>query len=200
MSQNDEPRSATLSRCTGETSVRLELRLDGRGETTVSTGFGMLDHMLTLTAFWARFDLSLTCSGDMHGDAHHTTEDVALCLGRALRDALGDRKGIARTGWARVPMDEALADVTVDLSGRPWLEFRGDELLPPVIAGEEKDVWREFYKALASAAQCNLHISFQYGKNGHHLLESAAKGLGLALAQAVRRSDDRMPSTKGSLD
>ncbi|WP_294487764.1 imidazoleglycerol-phosphate dehydratase, partial [uncultured Mailhella sp.] len=184
MSQNDEPRSATLSRSTGETSVRLELRLDGRGETTVSTGFGMLDHMLTLTAFWARFDLCLTCSGDMHVDAHHTTEDVALCLGRALRDALGDRKGIARTGWARVPMDEALADVTVDLSGRPWLEFRGDELLPPVIAGEEKDVWREFYKALASAAQCNLHISFQYGKNGHHLLESAAKGLGLALAQA----------------
>lgn len=200
MSQNDEPRSATLSRSTGETSVRLELRLDGKGETTVSTGFGMLDHMLTLTAFWARFDLCLTCSGDMHVDAHHTTEDVALCLGRALREALGDRKGIARTGWARVPMDEALADVTVDLSGRPWLEFRGDELLPPVIAGEEKDVWREFYKALASAAQCNLHISFQYGKNGHHLLESAAKGLGLALAQAVRRSDDRMPSTKGSLD
>ena len=200
MSSEETIRSAKLSRSTGETSVRLELMLDGTGQTTVSTGFGMLDHMITLLAFWARFDLSLTCSGDMHVDAHHTTEDVALCLGRALREALGDRKGIARAGWARVPMDEALADVTVDLSGRPWLEFRGDELLPPVMAGEEKDVWREFYKALASAAQCNLHISFQYGKNGHHLLESAAKGLGLALAQAVRRSDDRMPSTKGSLD
>lgn len=200
MSSEETVRSAKLSRSTGETSVRLELMLDGTGQTTVSTGFGMLDHMITLLAFWARFDLSLTCSGDMHVDAHHTTEDVALCLGRALREALGDRKGIARAGWARVPMDEALADVTVDLSGRPWLEFRGDELLPPVMAGEEKDVWREFYKALASAAQCNLHISFQYGKNGHHLLESAAKGLGLALAQAVRRSDDRMPSTKGSLD
>ena len=193
-------RSASVSRSTGETSVKLELVLEGSGNCTVSTGFGMLDHMLTLTTFWAGFDLRLTCSGDMHVDAHHTTEDVALCLGRALRDALGDRKGIARTGWARVPMDEALADVTLDLSGRPWLEFRGDELLPPVMAGEEKDVWREFYKALASAAQCNLHISFQYGKNGHHLLESAAKGLGLALAQAVRRSNDRMPSTKGSLD
>ncbi len=200
MAQEPATRSAALSRSTGETSVRLELNLDGTGQTTVSTGFGMLDHMITLAAFWARFDLNLTCSGDMHVDAHHTTEDVALCLGKALRDALGDRKGIARAGWARVPMDEALADVTVDLSGRPWLEFRGDELLPPVIAGEEKDVWREFYKALASAAQCNIHISFQYGKNGHHLLESAAKGLGLALAQAVRRSDDRMPSTKGSLD
>ncbi len=200
MTQNYAPRKTVLSRSTGETSVRLELNLEGTGQTTVSTGFGMLDHMLTLMAFWARFDLSITCSGDMHVDAHHTTEDVALCLGKALRDALGDRKGIARVGWARVPMDEALADVTVDLSGRPWLEFRGDELLPPVMAGEEKDVWREFYKALASAAQCNLHICFQYGKNGHHLLESAAKGLGLALAQAVRRSDDRMPSTKGSLD
>ena len=200
MQQEHPIRSASLSRSTGETSVRLELVLDGKGETTISTGFGMLDHMLTLLAFWAKFDMRLTCSGDMHIDAHHTTEDVALCLGRALREALGDRKGIARTGWARVPMDEALADVTVDLSGRPWLEFRGDELLPPVMAGEEKDVWREFYKALAAAAQCNLHISFQYGRNGHHLLESAAKGLGLALAQAVRRSDDRMPSTKGSLD
>ena len=200
MTQNYAPRKTVLSRSTGETSIRLELNLEGTGQTTVSTGFGMLDHMLTLMAFWARFDLSITCSGDMHVDAHHTTEDVALCLGKALRDALGDRKGIARVGWARVPMDEALADVTVDLSGRPWLEFRGDELLPPVMAGEEKDVWREFYKALASAAQCNLHICFQYGKNGHHLLESAAKGLGLALAQAVRRSDDRMPSTKGSLD
>ena len=200
MMSEDAIRSAKLSRSTGETSVRLELLLDGTGQTTVSTGFGMLDHMITLLAFWARFDLNLTCSGDMHVDAHHTTEDVALCLGKALREALGDRKGIARAGWARVPMDEALADVTVDLSGRPWLEFRGDELLPPVIVGEEKDVWREFYKALASAAQCNLHISFQCGKNGHHLLESAAKGLGLALAQAVRRSDDRMPSTKGSLD
>ena len=200
MSPDDTLRRATVSRSTGETSVKVELTLDGTGQTLVSTGFGMLDHMMTLMAFWARFDLRLTCSGDMHVDAHHTTEDVALCLGRALREALADRKGIARVGWARVPMDEALADVTVDLSGRPWLEFRGDDLLPPVMAGEEKDVWREFYKALASAAQCNLHISFQYGKNGHHLLESAAKGLGLALAQAVRRSDDRMPSTKGSLD
>lgn len=193
-------RTASLSRSTGETSVRLELNLDGTGATSVTTGFGMLDHMLTLTAFWAKFDLQLVCTGDLHVDAHHTAEDVALCIGKAVRDALGDRRGIARVGWARVPMDEALADVTVDLSGRPWLEFRGDEILPPVIAGEEKDLWREFYKALASAAQCNLHISFQYGKNGHHLLESAAKGLGLALAQAVHRSGDSMPSTKGSLD
>ena len=103
-------RSTTLSRSTGETSVRLELVLDGEGKTSVSTGFGMLDHMLTLTAFWGRFDLKLVCTGDMHVDAHHTAEDVAICLGKAFREALGDRKGIARVGWARVPMDEALAD------------------------------------------------------------------------------------------
>ncbi len=193
-------RSATLSRRTGETSVQVSLDLDGSGKTSVTTGFGMLDHMLTLTAFWARFDLSVVCTGDMHVDAHHTTEDVALCLGRALREALGDRRGIRRAGWARVPMDEAMADTAVDLSGRPWIEYRGDDLLPPVIAGEEKDVWREFFKALASSAQCNIHISFLYGKNGHHLLESACKGLGLALAQAAGRTGSNLPSTKGSLD
>ena len=129
MISNKPIRSSQLSRSTGETSVRLELTLDGTGQCTISTGFGMLDHMLTLMAFWAGFDLSLVCSGDMHVDAHHTTEDVALCLGKALREALGDRKGIARVGWAKVPMDEALADVAIDLSGRPWLEYRGDDLL-----------------------------------------------------------------------
>ena len=160
----------------------------------------MLDHMLELLAFWAKFDLDVVCTGDMHVDAHHTVEDAALCLGSAMRQALGGRQGICRAGWARVPMDEALADVAVDLSGRPWLEYRGEEFLPPVIAREEKDLWREFFKALASSAQCNIHISFLYGKNGHHLLESAAKGLGLALAQAVSKRGGGVPSTKGSLD
>ncbi len=197
---SEAKRSASLSRRTAETSVRIELDLDGSGKTSVSTGCGMLDHMLTLIAFWAKFDLDMVCTGDMHVDAHHTVEDAALCLGAALRESLGDRQGIRRAGWARVPMDEAMADAAVDLSGRPWLEYRGDDLLPPVIAKEEKDLWREFYKALAASAQCNIHISFLYGKNGHHLLESAAKGLGLALAQAVVRSGSGTPSTKGSLD
>lgn len=197
---SEAKRSASLSRKTAETSVRIELDLDGSGKTSVSTGCGMLDHMLTLIAFWAKFDLDMVCTGDIHVDAHHTVEDAALCLGAALRESLGDRQGIRRAGWARVPMDEAMADAAVDLSGRPWLEYRGDDLLPPVIAREEKDLWREFYKALAASAQCNIHISFLYGKNGHHLLESAAKGLGLALAQAVVRSGSGTPSTKGSLD
>ena len=194
------PRSATRRRASAETDIQLALTLDGQGRTNVKTGFGMLDHMLTLTAFWADMDLSLTCTGDLQVDAHHTVEDVGLTLGAALLEALGDRKGIARTGYGRVPMDEALAEVTVDLSGRSWLEWRGDDLLPPLLAGEEKDLWREFYKALAGGARCNLHVEFRYGKNGHHLLESAAKGLGIALAQAVRRHGTTIRSTKGGLD
>ena len=195
-----KPRISAVERTTNETRISLRLNLDGSGQVTAQTGFGLLDHLLTLTAFWAGFDLDVTCKGDMEIDAHHSVEDVGLVLGDALLEALADRQGIARAGWARVPMDEALAEVSVDFSGRPWLEWRGDELLPAILAGEEKDIWREFYKALTSTARCNIHISFQYGKNGHHLLESAAKGLGLAFAQALRQSDRGLLSTKGRLD
>lgn len=194
------PRIVTRERKSKETNISLELTLDGQGNTDVKTGFSLLDHMLVLTAFWAGMDLRLTCEGDMEVDAHHTAEDVGLTLGQALLEALGDRTGIARVGYGRIPMDEALAEVSVDLSGRPWLEWRGDTILPPVLAGEEKDIWREFYKALASGARCNLHVEFRYGKNGHHLLESAAKGFGLALAQAVSRHGTTVRSTKGGLD
>lgn len=194
------PRTSIQARTSAETDIRLELTLDGQGKTEIRTGFGLLDHMLTLTAFWAGMDLTLVCEGDMEVDAHHTAEDVGLLLGKSLLDALGDRAGIARVGYGRVPMDEALTEVTVDLSGRPWLEWRGDDLLPPVLAGEEKDLWREYYKALASGARCNLHVEMRYGKNGHHLLESVAKGLGLALAQAARRHGTTIRSTKGGLD
>ena len=193
-------RTATGKRVSKETSIELALCLDGSGKIDVQTGFGMLDHMLTLTSFWAGMDLSLRCTGDMHVDAHHTVEDTALVLGDALLRALSNRAGIARVGHGRVPMDEALAEVTIDISGRPYLVWMGDELLPPVMAGEEKDVWREWYKAFASAVRMNLHVSFLYGKNGHHLLESAAKGLGLALAQAVHRQGSAVRSTKGALD
>lgn len=193
-------RTASVTRVTQETDIALALGLEGRNAIEVNTGFGLLDHMLTLTAFWAGFDLQVRCAGDLHIDAHHSVEDVGLCLGRALLEALGDRAGIARVGFARVPMDEALAEVTLDISGRPWLEWRGDELLPPLLGGQEKDLWREFYKAFASAGRLNLHIAFLYGKNGHHLLESSAKGLGLALSRAVTSTDNVVRSTKGSLD
>lgn len=193
-------RDATLTRTTKETAITLRVCLDGSQDVQIDTGYGFLDHMLTLLAFWAGFDLSLQCKGDLHVDAHHTVEDVALCLGQAIDAALGDRKGIARTGAAKVPMDEAMADVSIDLSGRPYLVFRGQELLPPVLAGEESDLWREFFKSLATGCKMNLHVLLEYGANGHHLLESACKGLGLALRAAVTRNRSAILSTKGSLD
>jgi imidazoleglycerol-phosphate dehydratase len=193
-------RSAEITRNTTETQIKLHLVLDGQGKAGIATGFGLADHMLTLLAFWAGFDLSIECSGDLQVDAHHTLEDVGLCLGQALLEALGDRLGMARTGAARVPMDEALVDVCADLSGRSYLVFRGEELLPPTIAGEERDVWREFFKSFASGARMNLHINMLYGVNGHHLLESACKGIGLSLRQAVSKKYDSIMSTKGSLD
>ncbi|MDR1947344.1 MAG: imidazoleglycerol-phosphate dehydratase [Desulfovibrio sp.] len=201
MRGNKNPeRRAEIRRETGETSVGLILRIDGSGKTDIDSGFGMADHLLTLIAVWAGFDLDLKCRGDLYVDAHHSVEDIGLCLGRALDQALGDRKGLARSASAAVPMDEALAGVCVDLSGRPFLVCRGRELLPPVIAGQESDLWREFFNALAVGAKMNLHITFAYGDNGHHLLESAGKGLGLALKAAVTHTRTGILSTKGSLD
>jgi imidazoleglycerol-phosphate dehydratase len=193
-------RIGAYSRETRETRVAVEILLDGEGLATVDTGFGFADHMLTLLAFWAGCDLTVACRGDLEVDAHHSLEDVAICLGEALRQALSDRAGIARVGQAAVPMDEALCEVVLDLSGRSYLVYREDALLPPVIAGEEKDLWREFFKSLAMGARMNLHVHFVYGQNGHHLVEAAFKALGLALRRAMAADGARVPSTKGSLD
>jgi imidazoleglycerol-phosphate dehydratase len=192
-------REASVKRTTNETDIDLRLVLDGQGRASVGTGVGFADHMLDLMCFWGGFDLELTCKGDLEIDSHHTLEDIALCLGQVLSEALGDKQGIARVGWAKVPMDEALAEVVVDLSGRPYLVYE-DALLPDVIAGDEKDVWREFFKSLAYRAGMNLHIKFEYGRNGHHLLEAAFKALGRALGAAVRQERQGVSSTKGSLD
>jgi len=192
-------RTAKITRTTKETDIRAELSLDGAGKCSIATGLGFADHMLTLMTFWAGFDLTLTCKGDLEVDAHHSLEDIGLCLGQVLAEALGDKAGIARVASAKVPMDEALAEVVVDLSGRPYLVY-ADELLPALVAGEEKDVWREFFKSLAQRAGMNLHIRYEYGKNGHHLLEAAFKALGLALRQAVQVCRAGATSTKGSVD
>ncbi|WP_029894226.1 imidazoleglycerol-phosphate dehydratase HisB [Desulfohalovibrio reitneri] len=192
-------RTAELARTTSETSIRAELRLDGSGEVHVDTGFPFADHMLTLLAFWGGFDLRLTCDGDLDVDAHHSLEDVGLVLGQCFAEALGDKSGIERTALAKVPMDEALTEVVVDISGRPYFVY-SENVLPPVIAGEEKDVWREFLKSFAFKAAINLHVRFEYGDNGHHLLESAFKGLGLALGRAAAVTRQGVRSTKGSLD
>ncbi len=193
-------RKSTYKRSTKETQIALAINLDGEGMTKISTGFGMLDHFLTLLAFWAEFDLELTCKGDTYIDNHHTAEDIGISLGNAILEALGDKQGIRRIGNAKVPMDEALTEVSLDLSGRAWIEWRNAEILPPVIANEEVDIWREFYKAFAFALKSNLHISFLYGLNGHHLLESVAKGVGLALKEAIKVESKRISSTKGLLE
>lgn len=196
----ENQRKAERRRASKETQIAVNLVLDGSGQNSIDTGYGMLNHILDLIAFWADMDLTVKCKGDWHIDAHHTVEDTGLVIGAAFRDALSDRIGIERVGFGRVPMDEALAEVSIDISGRPWLEWRGGELLPPVIAKEEKDLWREFYKAFASSARINIHVSFLYGQNGHHLLESAAKGTGMAIRQAIKRHGDTIRSTKGGLD
>jgi imidazoleglycerol-phosphate dehydratase len=192
-------RTATVARTTKETDITLTLTLDGEGRVAVDTGIGFADHMLTLAAFWAGFDLELTCTGDLEIDSHHTLEDIGLCLGQAFSEALGDKQGIVRVASAKVPMDEALAEVVVDLSGRPYIVY-DDALLPDIIAGDEKDVWREFLKSFAFKAGMNLHVRYEYGLNGHHLLEAAFKAMGLALSQAVRVGRTGVSSTKGSLD
>ena len=191
-------RKASVARTTKETSVAVEINLDGQGDIQVQTGVGFADHMLTLLAFWAGFDLRVACQGDLHVDAHHTLEDVGLCLGQALLEAQGDKAGIARVGFTRFPLDEALSEAVVDLSGRAYLVYE-DDLLPAQVAGEEKDLWREFFKSLAFKGQMNLHVRMLYGKNGHHLLESAFKALGVALRQALTAHGQGVPSTKGSL-
>ncbi len=193
-------RRAKLSRKTKETDIELSLSLDGDGKNDISTGFGFLDHMLDLCSFWGGLDLKLRCKGDLDIDAHHTAEDIGIVFGQAFREALGDAKGIERCADCKVPMDEALAEVSVDISGRSWLEWRGDDLLPSVIAGEEKDLWREFFKAFSSSARMNIHITFCYGRNGHHLLESAFKGFGRCLKHAVMLNGTNVPSTKGIIE
>jgi imidazoleglycerol-phosphate dehydratase len=192
-------RTGRIDRETRETKITVAVNLDGTGQCQVRTGFGFADHMIDLMGHWAGFDLEISCVGDMHIDAHHSLEDVGLCLGSALNSALGDRRGIARVGCAKVPMDEALTEVCLDLSGRSFLVYEED-VLPAVIAGQEKDLWREFLKSLASKAGMNLHVRMFYGQNGHHLLESVFKGLGLALRQAVRVERESVLSTKGGLD
>jgi len=192
-------RTARYERKTKETDISVELNLDGSGKTAIATGMGFADHMLTLMAFWAGMDLTLSCKGDLEIDAHHSLEDIGLSLGQAMAEALGDKAGIGRVGNAKVPMDEALTEVAIDISGRPYLVYM-DGPVPALIAGEEKDVWREFFKSVAQRAGMNLHVNFLYGQNGHHLLESAFKGFGLALRQAMALGREGVLSTKGSLD
>jgi imidazoleglycerol-phosphate dehydratase len=187
-------------RKTRETDVKVTLDLDGEGRTTASTGVGFLDHMLDLLGKHAGFDLEVRATGDTHVEAHHTVEDVGICLGTALASALGDKRGLRRFGSASVPMDEALADVSLDLSGRPFLVF--EVTFPTEKTGEfDAQLAEEFLRALAVHAGMTLHVRVPYGKNTHHIAEAVFKGMARALREAVAL-DPRVrdvPSTKGRL-
>ena len=193
-------RKAETERKTKETMIRLALNLDGEGKTQISTGVGLLDHMLDLLARHAYLDLTVEARGDTAVDDHHTVEDVGICLGDAFQQALGDKKGIQRFGSASVPMEEARADVSVDLSGRPYLIYQTTKL-PEKIGSFDTELTREFLGALANHGGINLHVSVPYGDNGHHIMEAIFKALAKALAQAIKPEEREkgVPSTKGVL-
>lgn len=194
-------RTATIDRKTAETKIRLELNLDGTGQADIATGVGFFDHMLTLFAKHSATDLSVHADGDLHVDAHHTVEDVGICLGQALKQAVADKAGIRRYGHFTLPMDETLATVAIDLSGRFALAYRAE--LPAAKIGDfDSELIEEFWNAFAGNALCNLHILVHYGRNSHHISEAIFKCTARALRMALEQ-DPRMtgvPSTKGSLD
>jgi imidazoleglycerol-phosphate dehydratase len=193
-------RIARIERQTGETAITLELNLDGTGTANVTTGVGFFDHMLTLLARHAAIDLSVDARGDLHVDQHHTVEDTGICLGQALRQALGDKQGIRRYGHFTLPMEETLVTSAIDLSGRYFLVFQAP--IPAAKIGEfDSELAEDFWQAVAANALCNLHIVLHHGRNSHHIAEGVFKATARALRMAVEH-DARMPgvpSTKGVL-
>ena len=194
-------RTASVARSTKETEIRVALGLDGPGEARIETGVGFLDHMLEQIARHAPMDLDVAAKGDLHIDAHHTTEDVGIALGQALAKALGDKRGIRRYASVDLPMDEALTRVALDISGRPFLVWR--TAFPTARIGEfDTELVREFFQALAVHGGLTLHVETFYGANSHHIAESCFKALARALGEAVSldpRRADAVPSTKGRL-
>jgi imidazoleglycerol-phosphate dehydratase len=192
-------RTAKIERSTRETRVSVELSLDG-GDVAPSTGLGFLDHMLELLGRHGRLGIVVDADGDLETGAHHTVEDVGIALGQALDEALGERSQIRRYGHAVVPMDEALGECAIDISGRPYCRFEAE--LPTVsIAGFDSELAEEFFRALASNAKLTLHLGARYGSNAHHLIEACFKAFARALREAVSidPEEEGVPSTKGSL-
>jgi imidazoleglycerol-phosphate dehydratase len=193
-------RTGAIERKTKETNIRVSLNLDGNGKTDIASGIPFLDHMLTLFAVHGFFDLSVSAEGDLDVDLHHTVEDVGLVLGDAICQALGERKGIRRYGHAVIPMDDALAAVTVDLSNRPFLVYNTPESIVCGIA-LNPSLAKEFFRALVNRGGMNLHVNVAYGENDHHVIESVFKAFGRALDQAgtVDGRTSGVPSSKGTL-
>ena len=194
-------REAHISRVTNETTVELTLNLDGSGSSQIQTGQGFFDHMLDHVARHGLFDLTVAAQGDLHVDAHHTVEDVGICLGKAILQAVGEPKGLTRFGHAVVPMDETLAEAAVDFSGRPYLVFNAN-LPSGDVGGFDAELAEEFFYAVAMQSRITLHIELRHGRNLHHCLEGMFKAFGRALRMALQR-DPRVqgvPSTKGMLE
>ena len=194
-------RKGLVRRTTKETDVEVTVDLDGTGASTIATGIGFLDHMLDLLARHARIDLDVAAKGDLHVDQHHTTEDVGIALGQAVRQALGDMKGISRYGDVHLPMDEALTRVAVDISGRPCLVFK-TTFARDKLGTFDTELVREWFHAFAVNAAMTVHVETLYGANDHHIAESCFKGLARALRAAVEpdpRAAGEVPSTKGRL-
>ena len=192
-------RNTTVTRETGETTIRIELNLDGSGNANVSTGVGMLDHMLHQLARHGRFDLTVEATGDLHVDAHHTTEDVAIALGRALNDALGDRAGISRFADRTVPLDESLIQVALDLSGRPYAQI-ALSFPAPMIGDLPSSMTKHILETIAFEGRFALHVRQLAGENEHHIIEATFKALARCLRDAVQITDNGgAPSTKGTL-
>lgn len=192
-------RISEIARTTKETGILCRLNLDGTGETAIETGIGFFDHMLQLFAFHGNFDLSLKADGDLQVDDHHTIEDCGIVLGQAFRNALDEKKGIARYGFFRCPMDEALAEVTLDISGRPYLVFNAG-FSREKIGMMSTEMAEEFFRAFAVQSGITLHIGLLYGNNDHHCMEAIFKAFGHALSQAVKAEGNRVPSSKGVLE
>jgi imidazoleglycerol-phosphate dehydratase len=193
-----DARIATKSRKTNETDIRVSLNLDGEGEHQIATGIPFFDHMLAQIARHGHFDLEIEAKGDLEIDGHHTVEDVGWVFGQALREALGDRRGIVRFGHAYVPLDEALTRVVIDLSGRPYLVYKA-EFKSPRIGDLQTELIEEFLKALVQEGRFNLHVENLYGRNQHHIAETIFKATARALYSATRVEHAQIPSTKGVL-
>jgi imidazoleglycerol-phosphate dehydratase len=194
-------RTVSLARKTLETDITLTLSLDGSGKADIATGIGFLDHMLTALTRHALLDLTLRAAGDLHIDFHHTTEDVGIVLGQAVAQALGERRGVTRFGHALIPMDEALAEVAIDLSGRPFLAW-DVSFAQPKIGEMDTELFEEFFRAFAFNALLTLHVTRRAGHNAHHVAEACFKATARALRMAVTldpRIGDAVPSTKGAL-
>jgi imidazoleglycerol-phosphate dehydratase len=194
-------RQATIERTTSETEITVKLNIDGKGDSNIDTGVGFFDHMLTLFAKHGFFDLEVSAKGDLEVDGHHTVEDVGICLGKAFSEALGNKAGITRYGFFVLPMNEALATVSLDISGRPFLAYNMD-LSASHVGGFDTDLTHEFFQAFITNAGVTLHIRLQAGSNPHHVIEAVFKAFGKALdlACTVDSRVDGVQSTKGMLE